>query len=320
MSRLASWFPGHMARALRQMEQRLKHIDLVLELRDARVPLSSANPDLERLARHKRRLVLLNKADMADPVATQAACSLLRSQGLWALPCVALRDGSAGKVLDAALSVLRAERASADLSLVLVAGLPNTGKSSLINALKRAAQRQDVRNQPPSLEAAVAREGRTHAHADQQGGGRGDGPGGSGKVGRDGGPGQRRGSSGEGGGVAVARALFEVASLQELPPAQWHPGLEDSTPAGASEGDAWDSGYYAADEADGGGSRGAGAGDASRRVTELLRRLSKGAGALDAGRRAALQRGVLQAFKSGALGRYTLDEVPPHGADGGGGG
>ncbi|KAG2444279.1 hypothetical protein HXX76_001036 [Chlamydomonas incerta] len=164
-----------MAKALRQLEQRIKQVDLVLEVRDARVPLSSFNPHLEKLVAAKRRLVLLNKTDLADPAATRAATALLAQQaGLRVLPCQALDGRSAGRVLDALLDCMQSDRSPAvssastaatpasagaspsfasgpaalapaptaappDLRLVLVAGLPNTGKSSLINALKRAA-------------------------------------------------------------------------------------------------------------------------------------------------------------------------------------
>ncbi|GIL93277.1 hypothetical protein Vretimale_19666 [Volvox reticuliferus] len=139
-----SWFPGHMAKALKQMEQQLKMIDILVEVRDARLPLSSANPLLDRLAGRKRRLVVLNKIDLADHTATKAACALLQSQGHRVVPCVARRDGGAGKVLDAALGWLQSERCNTDLNLMMVAGAPNTGKSSLINALKRAAQREGL--------------------------------------------------------------------------------------------------------------------------------------------------------------------------------
>ncbi|GLI65434.1 hypothetical protein VaNZ11_008799 [Volvox africanus] len=139
-----SWFPGHMAKALKEMEQRIKMIDILVEVRDARLPLSSANPLLERLAGRKRRLVVLNKIDLADHIATKAACMLLQSQGHRVVPCVAKRDGGAGKVLDAALGWLQSERCNADLNLMMVTGAPNTGKSSLINALKRAAQREGL--------------------------------------------------------------------------------------------------------------------------------------------------------------------------------
>ena len=63
-----NWYPGHMAKARRQMEEELKLVDIVIELRDARMPLASANPLLEELAKNKKRLIILNKADKADEI------------------------------------------------------------------------------------------------------------------------------------------------------------------------------------------------------------------------------------------------------------
>ncbi|EFJ43669.1 hypothetical protein VOLCADRAFT_121416 [Volvox carteri f. nagariensis] len=151
-----------MAKALKLMEQRIKMIDVLVEVRDARLPLSSANPDIARLAPRKRRLIVLNKIDLADHTATKAACTLLQSQGHVVVPCVATREGSAGRVLDAVLDWLQTQYSPAcppsasapssssssashpDLSLMMVAGAPNTGKSALINALKRAAQKEGL--------------------------------------------------------------------------------------------------------------------------------------------------------------------------------
>ena len=61
------WYPGHMTKAKRMMEENIKLIDLIIELVDARVPMSSKNPDIDRLAKNKSRIILLNKADLADP-------------------------------------------------------------------------------------------------------------------------------------------------------------------------------------------------------------------------------------------------------------
>ena len=65
------WYPGHMTKAKRMMEENIKLIDLVIELVDARIPLSSKNPDIDKLARNKSRLIILNKADLADPEVTK---------------------------------------------------------------------------------------------------------------------------------------------------------------------------------------------------------------------------------------------------------
>ena len=65
------WYPGHMTKAKRMMEENIKLIDLVIELVDARIPLSSKNPDIDTLSKNKARIILLNKADLADPACTE---------------------------------------------------------------------------------------------------------------------------------------------------------------------------------------------------------------------------------------------------------
>ena len=80
------WYPGHMTRARREMEEDIRLIDLVIELVDARMPLSSRNPDIDALGRGKARLILLNKADLADAAANQEWCRWFEAQGMFALP------------------------------------------------------------------------------------------------------------------------------------------------------------------------------------------------------------------------------------------
>ena len=79
------WYPGHMTKTRRQMEQDLKLVDAVCELLDARIPLSSRNPDIAALCGSKPRLVILNRMDMADPAATRAWCEAFRREGLAAV-------------------------------------------------------------------------------------------------------------------------------------------------------------------------------------------------------------------------------------------
>ncbi len=79
------WYPGHMAKAKRQMQEDIKLVDLVIELVDARIPSSSHNPDIDELGRNKSRLVLLNKADLADEAKNQAWCQYYKEQGMYAV-------------------------------------------------------------------------------------------------------------------------------------------------------------------------------------------------------------------------------------------
>ena len=80
-----NWYPGHMAKAKRQLAQQLGRVDLVIEICDARLPHASRNPDLDRLIGGKQRVLLLNKADLAAPNATQAWLRYFRQQGLTAM-------------------------------------------------------------------------------------------------------------------------------------------------------------------------------------------------------------------------------------------
>ena len=92
-----NWYPGHMAKAKRQLAQQLGRVDLVIEICDARLPHASRNPDLDRLIGGKQRVLLLNKADLAAPNATQAWLRYFRQQGLTAMAYVS----TAGKVKEA---------------------------------------------------------------------------------------------------------------------------------------------------------------------------------------------------------------------------
>ena len=77
------WYPGHMTKAKRQMQEDIKLIDLVVELVDARIPLSSRNPDIDELGKNKYRLILMNKSDLADPSATDAWSRFFKDKGYY---------------------------------------------------------------------------------------------------------------------------------------------------------------------------------------------------------------------------------------------
>ena len=80
------WYPGHMTKARRMMEENISLVDLVIELTDARAPLSSRNPDIDTLSRGKARMLLLNKADLADPAQTERFCTYFEKQGIQCVP------------------------------------------------------------------------------------------------------------------------------------------------------------------------------------------------------------------------------------------
>ena len=141
-SKAINWYPGHMTKARRAMEEDLKLVDMILEIRDARVPQSSLNPDLAKLGRSKPRILLLNKADLADPVMTQAWTVALSGDFVTVLSADARNTGSV-RAVRRQLDIAFAEKAKKDRARgivsrpvrIMVAGIPNVGKSTLINSL-----------------------------------------------------------------------------------------------------------------------------------------------------------------------------------------
>lgn len=136
------WFPGHMAKTRRMITKSLPLVDAVAELLDARLPLSSRNPEFDRLTRRKPRLVILNKADMADPQLTQQWVEYYQKRGA----VVITADSKSGKGVKNFAPALRrllapqlAQYAAKGMKgrpiRVMILGIPNVGKSSLINRL-----------------------------------------------------------------------------------------------------------------------------------------------------------------------------------------
>ncbi len=136
------WFPGHMAKTRRVMKESLGLVDIVVELRDARIPKSSRNPEIEKIVEDKPRLVVFNKADIADPAVTKMWQDYYKSHGVrtLALDC---RSGKGLKELVPAvretLADLLAKRRARGMESrpirMMIVGVPNVGKSSLINRL-----------------------------------------------------------------------------------------------------------------------------------------------------------------------------------------
>lgn len=141
------WFPGHMMKTLRVMQDSVRQVDAVLILLDARIPHSSLNPEIERIARAKPRLYVLNKADLADAQITARWTRHFRTQGSG---CVAItskdRSGvnSVKKAIGAELTELLARRADKGMAgakiRLMVTGIPNVGKSTFINSFTGAAR------------------------------------------------------------------------------------------------------------------------------------------------------------------------------------
>ena len=135
------WYPGHMTKAKRQMQEDIKLIDLVIEVIDARCPVSSRNPDINGLANGKLRLILLNKSDLADKGVNQKWKEYFKSQGFY---CVELdsRDRKNMKGVQATLDEVCAAKFERDRKRgiknrpvrAMVVGIPNVGKSTFINS------------------------------------------------------------------------------------------------------------------------------------------------------------------------------------------
>ncbi|MBD8497041.1 ribosome biogenesis GTPase YlqF [Paenibacillus arenosi] len=136
------WFPGHMTRARRQIQDKLKLIDVVIELLDARLPLSSRNPMIHEILGDKPRLIIMNKCDLADPEVTAKWLEVFRKEGHAAIPV----DASSGyniqniqvearKLLEAKFERLIAKGLKPRPIRALIVGIPNVGKSTLINKL-----------------------------------------------------------------------------------------------------------------------------------------------------------------------------------------
>lgn len=136
------WFPGHMAKTRRLITENLKLVDMVLELVDARIPISSRNPELDEWTSTKPRMILLNKSDNADENATRAWLEYYKAIGIPVIACDCKSGNGTQKFLPAlreALSPLlqkRAEKGMIGRSIrVMVVGIPNVGKSSFINKM-----------------------------------------------------------------------------------------------------------------------------------------------------------------------------------------
>ena len=139
-----NWFPGHMAKANRQMKEQLKSVDLLIEVRDARIPFSSANPDLEKLAPQKPRIILLNKSDKADPVMTDCWAEKLSDDTDIVISVNALNEQIKAPVYKAALQLTSARRErqirkgmKPTPMKAMVVGIPNVGKSTVINSIAK---------------------------------------------------------------------------------------------------------------------------------------------------------------------------------------
>lgn len=148
------WFPGHMTKTKRQIQAGLKLIDVVIEIIDARIPVSSSNPDLNGIIQSKPKLVLLNKCDKADINATRKWVDYYAKNGIIALP-VDCKSGrglnkfvpSVRKILEKKFEAQKAKGIKNPILRMMIVGIPNVGKSSFINRISRQT-RAKVEDRP----------------------------------------------------------------------------------------------------------------------------------------------------------------------------
>lgn len=146
------WYPGHMTKTRRQIEADLKHVDIVVEIVDARIPVSSRNPDIDELCAGKPRLIVLNRADQADPKMNQQWAAYLKGKGYTVLETDAKAGSGVSQFSGIIQSALKEQIARwREKGLVgrpvraMVVGVPNVGKSTFINkvAQKKSAKAGD---------------------------------------------------------------------------------------------------------------------------------------------------------------------------------
>ena len=148
------WFPGHMAKTRRLIAENLRHVNLVAEIVDARIPAASRNPEIDALVGQKPRLLLLNKSDLADETATRQWIAWYREQGIPAIAVDAKSGKGLGQFKPAVLAALqeyierrRQKGMTGHQIRVMVVGVPNVGKSSFINRIA-GGKRAKVEDRP----------------------------------------------------------------------------------------------------------------------------------------------------------------------------
>lgn len=148
------WFPGHMTKTKRKIQSSLKLVDAVAEIIDARIPISSRNPDLAQIIQSKPRLVLLNKCDMANQTATKMWIEHFKRQGITAI-AIDCKSGrglnqfapAVNKVLAQRLEKLKSKGMINPILRIMIVGIPNVGKSSFINRIAKQ-NRAKVEDRP----------------------------------------------------------------------------------------------------------------------------------------------------------------------------
>ena len=144
MATTINWFPGHMKKTQREIKENLKLVDAVIEIRDARIPRSSANPDIDKLCGNKPRLILLNKSDLTENKVTKALIRELSKDNVLAIEVNCLKGQGLNQIKPALEKLLkekhdrlRAKGLVKIMTRVMVVGIPNVGKSTFINKMAK---------------------------------------------------------------------------------------------------------------------------------------------------------------------------------------
>lgn len=148
------WFPGHMTKTKRQIQANLKLVDAVAEIIDARIPVSSRNPDLNKLIQNKPRVILLNKCDMANQTATKMWIDFYKKQGITAI-AVDCKSGrglnkfpqAVNNVMSEKIARLKSKGMKNPMMRIMIVGIPNVGKTSFINRISKQ-NRAKVEDRP----------------------------------------------------------------------------------------------------------------------------------------------------------------------------
>ena len=137
-----NWYPGDVKKTKEMVQNNLKLVDVVIELLDARIPLSSKNPEIDKLAHNKPRVVVLNKSDLSDRAKLNKWISYYQSKGIKAIPVDTLKGSGVNKIVEECKNVTKEkmdalkEKGRKERAIrVMIVGVPNVGKSSLINKL-----------------------------------------------------------------------------------------------------------------------------------------------------------------------------------------
>lgn len=148
-----NWYPGHMAKTMKQVEADLKLIDIVIEILDARIPISSQNPEIQKLIKNKKRIIILNKCDLADEKENKNWVKYFEEVNIPVILCNSNNGDGVNKTISKINEIMQEEREIAKqkgrnkIARAMIIGVPNVGKSSFINRVSNKSAMQ-VGNKP----------------------------------------------------------------------------------------------------------------------------------------------------------------------------